>query len=277
MSEAPASYPIVPAFLLRGFADGEGRVMLEKRDRSRRQLAPLDEAARLGGHYAPLADRADPDRLARLLADVEAGAARAVGGILAGVFPPPAESRAALALFLALRLLMGRGRRAAQSEAATLLAELAASNVPEPEEPASDESGSGPATAAVELAVENGRPDRLSLASALSLARVLLRRTWQLVRFGQPVLLTGDAPVVAWSHPRATRSYPQGVAAAQEVRVPLDARHALIVARQASLGEVVRDLGDRHAAALNRIVAETAHAWVAYHPASDPLGGVELG
>jgi hypothetical protein len=60
------------------------------------------------------------------------------------------------------------------------------------------------------------------------------------------------------------------------VRVPLDARHALIVARRAPAGEIVRDLGERHARALNRTVAEAAAEWMYYHPQSDPLEGVEL-
>jgi hypothetical protein len=67
-----------------------------------------------------------------------------------------------------------------------------------------------------------------------------------------------------------------GLGSAHEVRIPLDARHALIVARHAPAGEIVRDLDERHARALNRTIAEAAAEWMYYHPESDPLEGVEL-
>jgi hypothetical protein len=115
-----------------------------------------------------------------------------------------------------------------------------------------------------------------SLAAMPALARQLAARTWQLVRFPDPVLLTSDTPVVLWAPSTAGKAYQVGLGSAHEVRVPLDARHALIVARQAPAGEIVRDLGARQARALNRTVAEGAVEWMYYHPESDPLEGVEL-
>ena len=115
-----------------------------------------------------------------------------------------------------------------------------------------------------------------SLASLPALARQLAARTWQMVRFPTPVLLTSDTPVVLWAPSAATKLYQVGLGSAHEVRVPLDARHALIVARHAPAGEIVRDLGERHARALNRTVAEAAAEWMYYHPESDPLERVEL-
>jgi hypothetical protein len=109
-----------------------------------------------------------------------------------------------------------------------------------------------------------------------ALARQLSARTWQVVRFAAPVLLTSDTPVVLWAPSAAAKLYQVGLGSAHEVRVPLDARHALIVARRAPAGEIVRDLGERQARALNRTVAEGAAEWMYYHPASDPLEGVEL-
>ena len=119
-------------------------------------------------------------------------------------------------------------------------------------------------------------PEGRSLASMPALARQLAARTWQVVRFPTPVLLTSDTPVVLWAPSAAAKVYQVGLGSAHEVRVPLDARHALIVARRAPAGEIVRDLGERHARALNRTVAEGAAEWMYYHPASDPLEGVEL-
>ena len=91
-----------------------------------------------------------------------------------------------------------------------------------------------------------------------ALARQLAGRTWQVVRFPAPVLLTSDTPVVLWTPSAAAKLYQVGLGSAHEVRVPLDARHALIVARRAPAGEILRDLGERQARALNRTVAEGA-------------------
>jgi hypothetical protein len=81
---------------------------------------------------------------------------------------------------------------------------------------------------------------------------------------------------VLWAPSAAAKLYQVGLGSAHEVRVPLDARHALIVARHAPAGEIIRDLGERQARALNRTVAEGAVEWMYYHPGSDPLEGVEL-
>jgi hypothetical protein len=138
---------------------------------------------------------------------------------------------------------------------------------------------------APEAAPDEGAPDAMlpgrppvgrSLASLPALARQLAARTWQVVRFPSLVLLTSDTPVVLWAPSAAAKFYQVGLGSAHEVRIPLDARHALIVARHAPAGEIVRDLGERQARALNRTVAEGAAEWMYYHPGSDPLEGVEL-
>jgi Protein of unknown function (DUF4238) len=136
--------------------------------------------------------------------------------------------------------------------------------------------GVEPATRRADVMLPGSPPVGRSLASVPALARRLAVRTWQLVRFASPVLLASDTPVVLWAPSAAAKLYPVGLGSAHEVRVPLDARHALIVARRAPAGEIMRDLGERHARPLNRTVAEGAAEWTYYHPASDPLDGVEL-
>jgi Protein of unknown function (DUF4238) len=85
------------------------------------------------------------------------------------------------------------------------------------------------------------------------------------------VLLTSDTPAVLWAPAAAAKPHQVGLGSAHEVRVSLDARHALIVARRAPSGEIVRDVSDRHARALNRTVAEAAAEWMYYQPESDTL------
>lgn len=274
MSDA-ARRPFVPESLLRRFADASGRVMLERRDRTRRLVASVAEAAAAAGFYT-----AGAPELARLLVEIEDRAAKAIDGVLAGAFPPRSDDRAHLALFVAVQLLLGHGSRTVVKQVVSALTEAVGAKLPAEEE---DEENlvvvarpTAPGLAPTDAVVcdEEGHP--VFLAAAPPLARVLTGRTWQLVRFPEPRLLSGDTPAVPWSPSDATPPNPTRFAAFAEVRVPLDPRHALILARAASLGEVIRDLDARHASALNRTVADAAGAWMFYHPDTDPLGGVAL-
>ena len=296
--------PLVPRFLLAGFADPTGQLIAERRDRTRRRLVLVDAAVAELGRYALADDRSDAPALARLLAEMEARGDEAVQRITAGAFPPREPDRAALALVLAAQLLLGRyhraeagrvgdprrpdhrldhrGGRGEEEEAGVAEDESEEADVDAPEgegrrtttlrTPASRP----PPPGAPDVMLPGRPPEGRSLASMPALARQLAARTWQVVRFPTPVLLTSDTPVVLWAPSAAAKVYQVGLGSAHEVRVPLDARHALIVARRAPAGEIVRDLGERHARALNRTVAEGAAEWMYYHPASDPLEGVEL-
>jgi hypothetical protein len=292
--------PLVPRFLLAGFADATGQLMAERRDRTRRRLVLVDAAVAELGRYSLAPGRIDAAALAGLLAEAEARAAEAARRITAGAFPPLGADRASLALVLAGQLVLGRYHRAEAGRAATVVGQLIVSTIEDADE--DDEDDEDDEESAEETAEETEpeskrpapdppavrgarEPDVLlpgqppvgrSLASLPALARQLAARTWQMVRFPTPVLLTSDTPVVLWAPSAATKLYQVGLGSAHEVRVPLDARHALIVARHAPAGEIVRDLGERHARALNRTVAEAAAEWMYYHPESDPLERVEL-
>jgi hypothetical protein len=272
-------HPIVPPALLAGFADAAGQVLLERRDRLRRRRVPVAEAAGEMGAYR-VAEGPGAAGLARLLAGGEEAADAARERLVAGAFPPPPADRAALALWIALRLRLGRGARARLAEVAAGLAlaiEEGLRDAAGEDRPAGDDPAPGPAAGADVLVDDgDGAEGAVSLAGLPRLARLLAGRTWQLARFPGRVLLTGDTPAVLWVRPSSGAGPPTGPAAAEEVRVPLGPAHALILARSARLGEVVRDLDERHARALNRTVAEAAHTWMCYHPESDPLLGVEL-
>ena len=285
--------PLVPRFLLAGFADATGQLMAERRDRTRRRLVLVDAAVAELGRYSLAPARAGAAALASLLAEAEARAAEAARRITAGAFPPLGTDRASLALVLAGQLVLGRYHRAEAGRAATVVGQLIVSTIEDADEDEEDDEEAAEETEAESKrpapdppAVRGARePDVLlpgqppvgrSLASLPALARQLAARTWQMVRFPTPVLLTSDTPVVLWAPSAATKLYQVGLGSAHEVRVPLDARHALIVARHAPAGEIVRDLGERHARALNRTVAEAAAEWMYYHPESDPLERVEL-
>jgi len=283
---ADRARPLVPTFFLAGFADGQGRLMAERRDRTRRQLSsPAAAAAELGTYHVP-EGMPGAAALGRLLDAAEAGAALAVDRMVAGAFPPAPEDRRCLALVLAVQVLLGRAHRAEAARVAALLGQMIVSSVEADAAEDDDEARSGgppetapspgAAPAGLEVIVAGARPQRRSLGAALDVARQLAVRTWQLVRFPAPILLTSDTPAVLWSPSATATPHRRGLGGADEVRVPLDSRHALIVARRARAGEIVRDLDERHARALNRTVAEAATEWLFYDPASDPLEGVAL-
>jgi hypothetical protein len=240
--------------------------MVEARDRSRRLLASPEAAAERAGTFVV----ADPaaGRIESLLLHVEARALAAADRLGDDAFPPTGEDRAHLALFVALLLLRGRAHRAGVEALAGHLVQAVAERSGEADE-------AGPSLV-VEAVPGPDEPSRLVLSAVPELARLLAARTWQLVAFARPIVLTGDTPAVLWTRSRTPMPFGIRLGLADEVRVPIGSRHALILARHAPAGEVVRELGDRHAAALNRTVAEAAQAWMYYHPGADPMEAVEL-
>lgn len=252
--------------------------MMERRDRSRRLTASVPEAAAAAGAYTVMPAEGAARNLGAFLRHVEERAADVIEQMLAGAFPPKGGDRATLALFVAVQLLLGATPRAAFAQAVTLLTKLVVSKIPEGEDEPDDPPGPAPIPEPrrADVVVYDDEPRGVSLAAAPHLAGLLADRPWQLVRFPRPVLLTGDTPAVPWSPSGSAAPSPTRLSVAAEVRVPLDPRHALILARSVQLGEVVRDLDDRHAGALNRTVADAARKWMYHHPACDPLAGVEL-
>jgi hypothetical protein len=267
MTESLARRHAVPLFLLRRFADTSGRLMAERRDRSRRLALSVTEAAEGAGLYE------SGPALAALATVVEARAARAIEALVGGAFPPPADDRAHLAVFIALQLVLGHGHRDAVARTAGLLNQVIVTSLEEALESDATEAGEGEGEPDE---AEHGAPMTSTLTRVPAMARLVAARTWQLVRFPGRQLLTGDTPVVLWRRPGTSKPYQHGLAAADEARFPLDPAHALVVARTAPAGEVIRSLEARHARALNRTVAESAHTWMYYHPESDPLEAVEL-
>lgn len=262
---------LLPPFLLRRFADGAGQVIMERRDRARRSLVSVETAVAECGAFEA-ASGADAPALAGLLVRCEAGAEAAVARILAGTFPPAGEDRAYLAAFVALRLLLGRAHREGLGEMAEVLGSLIVAKLEQTGEDV-DSLETGPEPAPDVLVHDAETTTRGALAGWPRLARALSGRTWQLVRFPGRPLLTAETPVAVWRKPGSTE---RPTALGDEVRMPLDPSHGLVMARVARLGEVVRDLEAPHARALNRTMAETARRWMVYHPEGDPLDAVEL-
>jgi Protein of unknown function (DUF4238) len=240
-----------------------------------------EEAAARSGAYEIVA-KPGSEPLAALLARVDRAAAVAIDRLVAGAFPPAGDDRTALAVFVALHLVLGGGYRAGLARTAALLGQVIGMTAGDALAGEGEggrrerRAASAPASTDADLVIHEDEPAPLSLASLPRVAGLLAARTWQLVRFPAPLLVTSDTPVALWSGPGRAKPHQFGLGVADELRVPLDPRHGLVLARRAPAGEVVRELTERHARALNRTVAEAARTWMFYHPGIDPLGGIEL-
>ena len=98
--------------------------MAERRDRNRRLALRADQAGTEVGFYTVVEGQPGAAELERLLSRTGERAAAAVERLVAGPFPPAADDRAWLSVFIALQLLLGRGHRQGAGQAAGLMGEL---------------------------------------------------------------------------------------------------------------------------------------------------------
>jgi hypothetical protein len=150
-----------------------------------------------------------------------------------------------------------------------------------------DEISEEEATATAEFArrgeytLETDREANLHLLTvlkpALDLAAWFNARTWRLLEFDEPVLVTCDEPVALVGEDPYAPGNAGGLVRAPEVVFPIGARHALLMIRP-DLGS---DEGRRHGTAkqadiINLHVAFGAHRFIVRHPGTDPLRGIVL-
>ncbi len=114
---------------------------------------------------------------------------------------------------------------------------------------------------------------RMMLQAVPDTYELVQARTWQLLRFAEPCLMTSDAPVALWQPPGGPEWAGIGFGTAHELRLPIDRQHALILAWDAPSGEISREAPPEAAVALNQSVMCNAYRWLFYHPdqADPPL------
>jgi hypothetical protein len=127
--------------------------------------------------------------------------------------------------------------------------------------------------------LEVNHPSNLHLSGALKMAldAVLYfkARTWLLMRFSDPVLITSDEPVaLVGRNPHAPGDAP-GLMRAAQIVFPMDPRHALIMLRPdiAELESRVQG-GPDQARIINSHVAFSAHRFLVRLPGTNPLDGM---
>lgn len=284
----------MPQMRLKRFADDRQQLVVIPRDnRDETFRSSIRKAAAEVGFYAiPKEDLEahareahDPEGAERALSLLEGAAAAAIDGLLAGDFPPRDPThRLHLSSFIALQQTRGWRFRRDFAELARLTAptfiraNVSAERVREvlvahcqSAEPVDVEAmlerltgPDGP-----KPVVRQGMHVQVAIRYALEdLAPTIFQRSWRLLTFPRPCLLTSDEPVaLPIIEARGPANVPQ-------LWLPLDRTHALELNLSGSEQVVMAPLSK--AAKINRLVASQAERWIFHHPDDEPLQGLEL-
>lgn len=226
---------------------------------------------------------------ADLLHRIEGDALRVIESMVKGAFPPTSDDRDAVALYVALQLHRGPDKREFFQQVEAAIAKFEVMNIPRGviRKGLREKTGQEPSDADVESTVgflsdasnfemvpgqNNAIKQMLRMLEGTT--RVVMSRTWLLIRVKE-ALLTSDCPVVFHVRPE-NATFGVGLAVADEITLPLDRHHALMITREPLRAEGVYESVAGTAERLNRMTAAHAHRWVIHHPEDNPLEGIEL-
>lgn len=250
----PRRHHLLPQFYLRSFADNKGRVRVVERASGNEFTSGTANVFVERDYYTVSSvDTEDDHRLIEgLYAKVEGIIAPIFEQLRDGDFPLDGPRRSEFASFMALQVSRGRMFRDFMARAAdhlgrTMLrmaadapegyweakrAEWEASpNGPEPPHALSDkdrrmlrEGRAFDITPSREHIIE------MSFAPVEEMTLVLMAMTWRLVVFPEPWLFSSEQPLSYWRKPSPMdRMYGIGPATADEVRLPISPRSALVL------------------------------------------------
>lgn len=280
------------------FADASGKVLMVSRDDLNKRVSTVvRKACAEVGFYriAPedikeeFRDVHDPEMVEKALSDVEDAAKRVIDGIIDGAFPLSKQARYDLGLFLSLQMSRGWAWREQSKKFGDLIAHLyARSTMSDDEFQAFFLNG---VKTADPLAIREFRASLIdgtdglatsqseTIMQGIDLAldrslRYVLGRSWRVLKFPKPCLLTSDNPLGCWAPPGvANESF--GVGNAPAVFYPIDRSTALSMT-MSSVPERIVSSGLIRARQINYVVAREAEKWILHHPADDPLDGLDL-
>jgi hypothetical protein len=282
----PKLHHVVPRFFLRRFADDD-LVSVVSRDGSVPSFTASVDVVLAEKYFYDTDVNGAPNAwwVESMLADLEGRAKPVLDKIDGGVFPPRGDDREILAMFVATALVRGHRFRALLPG---VWRALQLGPTPTPADMRAglrSMFGIEVTDAEVEAcvgdvrAVQDGTipflPDigaRLTPLAAAAFSRKLLARTWHLLTFGDPVLLTGDAPV-ALNHDILSREVPLGLNC-DEIVLPIDPRNALFLLKETHVDGTTRVGTPELAHRLNATVASQCMKWIVHHPKTKPLAGM---
>lgn len=242
MSRAKRHHVVAESFLRR-FADTKGRVtVVARNDPSKRHTSGVRKVLVEGRFYdSPLPGAPTPLWVETGLSKIEGAAMAALGRIDGGAFPPTGADRLVLTHFVALGLIRGYRFRELVEPAYASWKTLA---VPTHSAMAANARlllGVEPSRDELDLLVEDAqrakeRNEPLPEGAAAGLIALLAGavsehlagRTWHLLSFDDPLLVTGDAPV-ALNNDVLSRSRALGILNCDEILMPIDPQRAVFL------------------------------------------------
>ncbi|WP_257462464.1 DUF4238 domain-containing protein [Archangium lipolyticum] len=290
----PIKHHYVPQFYLRHFANNRDQVrVVERTSPGRTYICPVRDVASERYFYKLETGSGASLELEKTLSEIESASRAALEGLIAQPFPPSAETREIIGFFVGLQWLRGRDQRDTYNHMADQFAKLILINQPKKalRKHFRDATGRDPTDAEIERLLKKfsatetykvtphqNKSIQQMLRMTPGLGRIASARAWQILKFSEPCLITSDSPVVAWTKPgHRDDSYSrEGFGTCDEIRFPLDMRHALIMAAEAPAGEIVRDGSPEQARAFNYSIAANSYRRVFHHPDMSPLEGMSL-
>lgn len=272
---------------LRRFADDRDQVMEVVLHGEVRRRVSTRKAARQRSFYtAELEDGTQTDALEDSFGSIEGAAANAIREVVdGGLWPIEGETRAAIAMWVALQYLRTPAvRRQGEEMADTLLKLQIAAGGKRQLRRVLEQQQSGPVSDEVledewrltsdfdsyRVRTHPNQHLRTIVDAMPGLTRVTFARGWQLMRFRRRFLITSDNPVVVAVHPDDPMGN-AGLVSAGSVYVPLDRRVGLV------MGELEADDKQRDGTTswwrtLNYEMAFNARQCVFHHPDDDIAG-----
>lgn len=279
----PRRHHLVPKFYLEGFARDDGRIRVIRlgETTSRFVTSVINAAVEVNFYVVETEDGPSAD-VEEMLSGIEGRANNAIQALLADGLPLDEELRADLAIFLGFQALRDRRARDAQNQITDFLAKahLVALGPNQIRKAIEEIEGLTPSEEEIQQQLaffadherykvlqHTNELVRTMLETAEGAAAMIAARTWQLLTFDEPSLVTTDSPVVQWQHPdKCGGFYGVGIGTADELRFPVDRHHGLVIAWEAPAGEVTRVGTPGMAAAFNRSVLAGAYQTVFHHP-----------
>ncbi|MGE5736356.1 MAG: DUF4238 domain-containing protein [Acidobacteriota bacterium] len=284
---------LVPEFFLERFAKDNKVLVVSRNNLKDRFLSSVDNAL-VQRHFYSLDFEEGKDLTVERMFDteVESPASRAIRRVVdqrrSTTLP---ALRRAISTFLAFQFVRGTATREASilwyQELARHTGKIATPEIVKAElERQGEVMSLGEAQELVDFAREGDyRIDispkanvhlRGALPNALEVIPFFERRTWMVLDFDQPRLISSDEPIVLIGDSRAVGE-PTGVGTAGEIVVVTDPSHALVLVRPDKNARECRSPGTAAMADLiNKHVAFNAHRYVVCHPDCVPLQGFTL-
>lgn len=257
-----------------------------------RHVSPKTAAWQTDFYTVELDDGSESLEVEKFLGRIEAAAASAVRLIDAGAFPLSQEDREHLALFMSFQMTRGESSRDKLQQMYDHLTKMIMRTAPRdyvrsfmesrgaaPSEEELDAQIGRLRSASRAVRVEPHKNEQLGimLETAPALVPYFLDLHWQVFKFSNPSLLTGDHPVALSKRRDPQRPWEGvGVGTADEIYFPLDPRTALVMFRSPCEEKIRLSHPNWAANKINQTVAFQSYHWIFHHPGHDPLKEFKL-